>query len=206
MSERPPPDARLAPSTARNRDPILEVLRGHLPPNGLVLEVAAGAGEHAAYFAAAFPGLTWLPTDPDPEALASIVAWRGHAALPNLLAPVRLDAATAEPWPVSEAQAVININMIHISPWAATEGLIAGAGRILPNDGVLFLYGPYFEDGVEPAPSNLAFDQSLKSRNPAWGIRRREDVEALAARHGLQLAARIPMPANNLSLVFRKVA
>lgn len=206
MSEPSPPGARLAPSTARNRDPILEVLRGHLPPNGLVLEVAAGAGEHAAYFAAAFPGLTWLPTDPDPEALASIAAWRGHAALPNLLAPVRLDAAAAEPWPVSEAQAVVNINMIHISPWAATEGLMAGAGRILPNDGVLFLYGPYFEDGVEPAPSNTAFDQSLKSRNPAWGIRRREDVEALAAGHGLQPASRIPMPANNLSLVFRKVA
>jgi SAM-dependent methyltransferase len=206
MSEPPPPGARVSPWTARNRDPILEVLKAHLPSSGLVLEAAAGAGEHAACFAAAFPGLTWLPTDPDPEALASIAAWRGHIALPNLLAPVRLDVAAPEPWPVSKAQGVVNINMIHISPWAATEGLMAGAGRILPKDGVLFLYGPYFEDGVAPAPSNLAFDQSLKSRNRAWGIRRREDVEALAARHDLQFTARVAMPANNLSLVFRKAA
>jgi hypothetical protein len=206
MSEHPPPGARVAPSTARNRDPILEVLRDHLPARGLVLEIAAGAGEHAVYFASAFPNLTWLPTDPDPEALASIAAWRGQAALPNLLAPARLDAAASESWPVVEAQAVVNINMIHISPWAATQGLMAGAGRVLSKDGVLFLYGPYFEDDAAPAPSNLAFDQSLKSRNPAWGIRRREEVEALAARHGLEPAARVAMPANNLSLVFRKAA
>jgi SAM-dependent methyltransferase len=201
---KPPPGARASPATARNREPILVVLREALPSAGLVLEVAAGAGEHAVYNAAAFPGLSWLPTDPDPDALASIAAWREHAALPNVLAPVQLDASRPERWPVDHADAVVNINMVHISPWAATEGLITGAGRILPAGGVLYLYGPYLEDEVETTASNLAFDASLKSRNPEWGLRRREDVEALATRHGLTLARRVAMPANNLSLVFHK--
>ena len=204
MSTSPPPLARVSPSTARNRDPILAVLKRHLPASGLVLEVAAGAGEHAAHNAAALPGLQWRPTDPDPEALASIAAWRDHAAMPNLLAPLRLDAADPEAWPVDRADAVVNINMIHISPWAATEGLTAGAGRVLPTGGVLFLYGPYIESDVETAASNLAFDQNLKSRNPAWGLRRLDAVTALAAEHGLVLAERVAMPANNLALVFRR--
>ena len=204
MSGLPLPGARVSPSTARNREPILEVLKTCLPQTGLVLEIAAGAGEHAAYNAAALPGWQWQPTDPDPDALASIAAWRDHAALANLLAPLRLDAADPESWPVSHADAVVNINMIHISPWAATQGLMAGAGRILPPGGVLVLYGPYFEADVEPAPSNLAFDENLTSRNPAWGIRRLEDVTALAAGHGLVREGRIAMPANNLSLIFRR--
>jgi SAM-dependent methyltransferase len=200
----PPPGARVSPSTARNRDPILEVLKSCLPGSGLVLEIAAGAGEHAVYNAAALPSLQWQPTDPDAEALASIAAWRDHAALPNLKPPLRLDASDPDAWPVDRADAVVNINMIHISPWAATEGLMAGAGRLLPPDGVLFLYGPYIEPDVQTAPSNLAFDLSLKSRNPAWSIRRLDEVTALAAGRGLRLARRVAMPANNLALVFRK--
>ena len=194
-----------SPATARNRDHILEVLREHLPATGLVLEIAAGAGEHALYMATHLPGLTWQPTDPDPQALASIAAWR-ETGPPGLLAPLELDAARPDSWPIRAADAIVCINMIHISPWAATEGLFAGAARLLPADGVLITYGPYLEDDVQAAPSNLAFDGSLKSRNPAWGIRRRKDLEALAARHGLALAARMAMPANNLALVFRRSA
>ena len=194
----------MSPSTARNHDPILEVLKPRLPESGLVLEIAAGAGEHAVHNAAALPGLQWQPTDPDAEALASIAAWRDHTALPNLLAPLRLDAADPDAWPVRSADAMVNINMIHISPWAATQGLMTGAGRLLPSGGPLFLYGPYIEADVETAPSNLAFDLSLKSRNPAWGIRHVDEVTALAAKHGLKLSERIAMPANNLVLVFRK--
>lgn len=192
-----------SPATARNKDHVLAVLREHLPAAGLVLEIAAGAGEHALHMATHLPGLTWWPTDPDPQALASIAAWREQGP-PNLLPPLELDASRPETWPVATADAVVCINMIHISPWAATEGLFAGAARILPADGVLITYGPYLEDEVDTAPSNLAFDQSLKSRNPAWGIRRREDLEALAAVHGLALHARVAMPANNLTLVFRR--
>jgi hypothetical protein len=204
MSDQPASAARVSPSTARNRDPILEALKPRLPHRGLVLEIAAGAGEHAVHNAAALPGLEWQPTDPDPEALASIAAWRAHASLPNLLPPLRLDASDPDAWPVERADAVVNINMIHISPWAATLGLMAGAGRLLPTGGGLFLYGPYIEAGVQTAPSNLAFDLSLKSRDSAWGIRHLEAVAAAAAGHGLALAERIAMPANNLILVFRK--
>jgi hypothetical protein len=204
MNETVPSGARSAPSTARNRDPILQALLPRLPAAGLVLEIAAGAGEHAVHIAAACPGLQWLPTDPDPGALVSIAAWREHAALPNLLAPVRLDASEPEGWPVDRADAMVNINMIHISPWAATQGLMRGAGRVLPSGGPLFLYGPYFEADVEPAPGNLAFDASLKARNPQWGVRNLDDVAGVAAEHGLQLAERIAMPANNLTVVFRK--
>ena len=204
MPDLPPPAARTSPSTARNREPILEVLRPRLPAAGAVLEIAAGAGEHAAYFAAALPGLSWRPTDPDPEALASIAAWRDHAGLANLAEPARLDASDPDTWPAGIDDAVVNINMIHISPWAAAEGLAAGAARVLAASGMLFLYGPYVEAGVPTAPSNLAFDQSLKSRDPAWGLRRLDAVTDLAARHGLELVERIAMPANNLSLVFRR--
>jgi SAM-dependent methyltransferase len=199
-----PPGARASPSTARNREPILEVLRACLPSSGLVLEIAAGAGEHAVHNAAALPQLAWRPTDPDPDALASIAAWRDHAGLPNLLEPLRLDASDPDSWPVERADAVVNINMIHISPWSATEGLMRGAGRLLPPGGVLFLYGPYIQTDVETAPSNLDFDASLKARNPAWGLRRLEDVAGVAEAEGLRLAERIAMPANNLSLIFSK--
>lgn len=204
MSATPPPGARVSPSTARNRAPILEVLAPRLPVLGLVLEIAAGAGEHAVHNAAALPHLQWRPTDPDAEALASIAAWRDHAALPNLLPPLRLDASDPDNWPVAQADAIVNINMIHISPWSATQGLMAGAARVLPPGGLLYLYGPYLEAGVETAPSNLAFDQSLKDRNSAWGLRRLEEVAALASECGLRLTERLAMPANNLSVIFRK--
>jgi SAM-dependent methyltransferase len=197
--------ARLSsPATARNRDPILAVLREHLPAGGLVLEIAAGAGEHAVHMAQGLPGLSWRPTDPDPGARASIEAWRAEAGTPNLLPALELDAEAPDSWPVDHAEAVVCINMIHISPWAATQGLMAGAGRVLAVGGVLYLYGPYREAGVPIAPSNEAFDLSLRARNPAWGLRDREAVEAQAARHGLKLTERVEMPANNLSLVFRK--
>jgi hypothetical protein len=204
MSDLLPRRGKVSPSTARNRHPILEVLKPRLPPTGFVLEIAAGAGEHAVYNAAAFPYLHWQPTDEDPDSLDSIAAWRAHAALPNLLPPLQLDASDPASWPVDKADAIININMIHIAPWKATQGLMTGAGRLLPSGGVLFIYGPYIEPGIETAPSNLSFDLNLKSRNPAWGIRRLDEVAALAGRHSLELSERIVMPANNLSLFFRK--
>ena len=193
-----------SPATARNRDAILAVLKPRLPATGIVLEVAAGAGEHAVHIAAACPGLVWQPTDPDPVALASIAAWRENSGLPNVRAPLRLDASDQDGWPLERADAIVAINMVHISPWAATKGLMEGADRILPSGGMMFVYGPYIEADVATAASNLAFDRSLRDRDPAWGIRHRDDVTALAARHGLALAERIAMPANNLSLVFRK--
>jgi hypothetical protein len=204
MSNVPRSDALISPAAARNRGPILAVLKPRLPNSGIVLEIGAGPGEHAVYIAAALPHLQWQPTDPDPDALASIAAWRDHAALPNLLPPLRLDASDPNTWPVHRAAAVVNINMTHISPWAATQGLLAGAGRLLPHSGVLFLYGPYFERDVETAPTNMAFDRSLRDRNPAWGIRRLDDMTALASEHGMILSERITMPANNLALFFRK--
>jgi SAM-dependent methyltransferase len=200
----PPPEALSSPAALRNRDPVLDVLRPRLPASGLVLEIAAGTGEHAVHFAAAFPSFTWQPADQDPAALASIAAWRGIAALPNLLPPLPLDASNPETWPVQRADAIVNINMIHIAPWAAAQGLMRGAGQLLPPGGLLYLYGPYLEAGIATAPSNLAFDASLKSRDPSWGLRHLDEVSALASVHDLDLAERIEMPANNLSLVFRK--
>ncbi len=193
-----------APATLRNRDAILAVLRDVLPSSGLVLEVASGSGEHAAYFAAALPHLNWQPSDPDPSALASIDAWRVETALSNLIPPVMLDAAV--PWPVSKADAILCINMTHISPWTATLGLMEGAGKMLPAGGLLYLYGPFIRDEVETAPSNLAFDASLKARDPRWGLRRVAEVNAAAEAQGLSLDRLIEMPTNNLSLLFRKVA
>jgi SAM-dependent methyltransferase len=200
----PPPGSRTSPSAARNREPILRVLQRYLPAEGLVLEIASGTGEHAIFCAAAVPKLLWRPSDPDAEALASIEAWREQAALPNLLAPLRLDAAFPEDWPIDQADAIVNINMVHISAWSATRGLMCGAGRLLPAGGVLFLYGPFLEYDAPTAASNLDFDQSLKSRNPSWGLRNLGDVIAVAAEHGMTLTERIEMPANNLSLVFHK--
>jgi Protein of unknown function (DUF938) len=205
MTNQPPAGAGTSAATARNRDPILAVLRPRLPVRGFVLEIAAGAGEHAVYNAAALPGLLWQPTDPAAEARASISAWRSHAGTPNLLAPLHLDAADPDSWPVSRADAIVNINMLHISPWQATHGLLTGAGRLLAPGCGLFLYGPYIERDVSTAASNLTFDASLRARNPAWGLRHLDDVTAVAEQHGLALAERIAMPANNLFLIFRKV-
>lgn len=193
-----------APATLRNRDAILGVLRAELPERGLVLEVASGSGEHALYFAAALPALAWQPSDPSPEALASIRAYASDYPGDNLLAPVMLDASAPGSWSIDQADAIVCINMVHISPWAATEGLFAGAARLLgEGGGPLILYGPYLEHGVETAASNLAFDQSLKARNPAWGLREVAAMDALAARHGFTRTARHDMPANNLTLVYR---
>lgn len=193
------------PHVARNREPILDVLRRALPAQGLVLELASGSGEHAAFFAERLPSLAWQPTDADAASLASIAAHRAAAAAPNLLPPLRLDA-TAAPWPVERADAVVCINMIHITPWTASEGLIAGAQRALPAGGVLYLYGPYRIDGRHTAPSNRDFDAWLRAQNAQWGVRDLADVTALAARHGLSLSETVAMPANNLSVVFRRDA
>lgn len=190
---------RSAPSAVRNRDPILAVLRDWLPSEGLVLEIASGTGEHAVHLAQAFPGLTIQPSDPDPDARASIDAWQGESALPNLKRALNL--TTTDAWPVGRADAVLCINMVHISPWRATEGLIAGAASVLPRGGMLYLYGPYQRAGVATAESNEAFDQDLRRRNPEWGLRQLEDVVSLAAAEGLEHRATIEMPANNLSIV-----
>ena len=192
-----------SPATARNREPIAAVLREVLPERGLVLEVASGAGEHVAYFARLFPDLVWQPSDPEPRALASIEAHAADAGLPNLREPVALDAA-AETWPIGRADALVCINMVHISPWAATVGLMRGAGRLLGSGSPLILYGPYRRDGIAAAPSNEAFDRSLKERDPAWGLRRLEDVAAQAQQAGLALERVVEMPANNLIAVFRR--
>jgi SAM-dependent methyltransferase len=194
---------RHAPSTARNRDPILAVLRGVLPASGLVLEIASGTGEHIAHFARALPCLDWQPSDRDDNLFASIVAHGVDLADGNFLPPMCLDA-TATDWPVARVDAIMCINMIHIAPWSACEGLMRGAGRVLPPGGVVFLYGPYKLDGRHTAESNAAFDQSLRSRNPDWGVRDLVEVTALAVRHGLALTGTVAMPANNLSVVFRK--
>lgn len=199
----PPDDPRLyLPHIVRNRDPIFEVLRRVLPAQGLVLEMASGSGEQAVYFAQRLPALRWQPTDIDPRALASIAAHRSDANLANLLPPLFLDA-TAEPWPVERADALVCINMIHIAPWRVSEGLMAGARRTLAPGGVIYLYGPYKIDGRHTAQSNAEFDQSLRARKPEWGIRDLADVTDLAARHGFALAETVPMPANNLSVIFR---
>jgi hypothetical protein len=195
--------ALTSPAAARNRDPILAVLRAVLPPAGLVLEIASGTGEHAVHFAAALPGLTWQPSDVDEESLGSIAAYRALAALPNLLAPLRLDV-TAPSWPAARADALVCINMLHISPWAAAEGLMAGAERLLAPGKILYLYGPFKKDGRHTAPSNAAFDESLRARHPEWGVRDTGEVADLARRHGLALVRQLGMPANNLSLIFRR--
>jgi SAM-dependent methyltransferase len=191
------------PHVARNREPILEVLRRVLPRQGLVLEIASGGGEHAAYFAQNLPGVLWQPTDANSEMFESIAAHRAAAGVANLLAPLHLDV-TSEQWPVARAEAIVCCNMIHIAPWAVTEGLIAGAGRTLARDGLLYLYGPYKIDGRHTAPSNEDFDASLRARNPLWGVRDLPEVSSLAKRHGFARAETVPMPANNLSVIFRR--
>lgn len=202
----PPPGARSSPAAERNAGPILDVLKAHLPARGRVLEIAAGTGRHAVGFAAALPDLHWTPSDPDAEARAGIAAWRKASALPNLAEPPALDCLDPSTWPEATFQALVCINMIHISPWTATKGLMTLAERVLPRPGgLLVLYGPYREAEVALAPSNAAFDDGLKARDPAWGLRDRETVEALAKSHGLAPTLRIEMPANNLMLLFRRV-
>lgn len=200
---------RYAPAVARNRQAILDVLRRVLPADGLTLEVASGSGEHAAFLAPQLaldrPALRWQPTDFDADALAGIDAHTREAdAAGTVVLPAKRLDATASDWPVDRAAATVCINMIHISPWAACEGLMRGAGRILTDDGVLYLYGPFKRDGDHTAPSNEAFDASLKARNRDWGVRDLEAVAAAAGEHGLDLVEIVEMPANNLSLIFRK--
>jgi SAM-dependent methyltransferase len=194
---------RHAPAAGRNREPIAAVLTEELPASGMVLEVASGTGEHAVHFARTYPHLAWRPSDPDPDARASIAAWREDVGLPNLLAPLALDASRQD-WPIHAADAIVCINMAHISPAAATEGLFAGAGRLLAPGAPLILYGPYLEADVESAPSNLAFDADLKARNPDWGLRHVEWLDELAEASGLARTRRVAMPANNLTLVYRR--
>jgi SAM-dependent methyltransferase len=194
---------RSAPHVARNAGPIAEVLREILPARGLVLEVASGTGEHVLHFAREFPKLLWQPSDPEPAALRSVEAWRAESGLFNLLPAVSLDARAAD-WPVPEADAILCINMVHISPWAATAGLLRGAGRLLAPGAPLYLYGPYRRAEVETAPSNDSFDESLKARDPEWGLRDLEAVAAEAESNGLALDRVVEMPANNISVVFRR--
>ena len=219
---------QFAPATQRNREPILAVLRQVLPTSGTVLEVASGTGEHAVYFSQHLPHLNWLPSDPNPVARASIAAWRGESGVSTLHSPIALDASQMR-WPVEPLDelatghipvtagaeeaieisrpitAIVNINTIHISPWEVCLGLLAGAGRILTASGVLYLYGPYRRDGRHTATSNAAFDLSLRSQNPEWGVRHLEDVVAAAKAQGLSLENVIAMPANNFSVVFHKL-
>ncbi len=193
---------RSAPSATRNREPILEVLHQVLPDRGLVLEIASGTGEHAVHFAAALPGLTWQPTDPDADARASIAAWRDEAGLPNLRPPLPLDVTAA--WPVDAADAMLCINMIHIAPWEAALALFAGAARVLPVGGPLVTYGPYRFGGAFTAASNAAFDADLRRRDLRWGVRDVGELETAAATHGLELIATFGLPANNHALVWRR--
>jgi hypothetical protein len=194
---------RSAPAALRNREPIAEVLGKWLPPSGLVLEIASGTGEHAVYFAERFPNLDWQPSDVHPDALTSIGGWRAESGLLNLLPAVTLDAASPD-WPIERADAVLSINMVHISPWASALGLLDGAVRLLSAGAPLILYGPWLKDDIPTAPSNLDFDADLKRRDPQWGLRRVEEFAAAAGERGIDLAQTVPMPANNLMLLLRR--
>ncbi|MPT47546.1 MAG: DUF938 domain-containing protein [Sphingobium sp.] len=195
---------RHAPAALRNRDAISQVLARELPASGLVLEIASGSGEHALHFAKSFPALDWHPSDPDPAARASIAAWMEDDRPQNLRLPLDCDAMASDAWPIEHADAVLCINMVHISPWEATLGLFHGAARLLKAAAPLILYGPYSEDDVETAESNLTFDAWLRARDDRFGLRRAEDVDAVASGYGFTRTARISMPANNLMLVYRR--
>lgn len=215
-----PDDARqYAPATLRNREPILEVLLGVLPPSGTVLEVASGTGEHAIFFAPRLSPRRWLPSDPNPQSRASIAAWRTHFPADNLYPPLDLDVR-APIWPIeagvplewlnrsdlntSPLVAILSINMIHIAPWSACLGLMAGAGRLLPPGGILYLYGPFKQGPEHTSPSNLAFDEALRAQDPDWGVRDLDDVVAAANSQHLTMLETYQMPANNLSVVFQR--
>lgn len=200
---------RHAPATQRNREPILAVLTRVLPTTAAVLEIASGTGEHAVFFAPALAPRRWIPSDPDPQARRSITAWRRAQPAPNLTPPLALDVAQPHWWQqvlapeAAPLGAIIAINLIHIAPWSACIGLIQGAAQLLPPGGILYLYGPYRQNGHHTAPSNLAFDQHLQAQNPSWGVRDQEAVVAIAQDRGLELMETVVMPANNLSLVFK---
>jgi len=196
---------RFAPAVARNKAAITEVLARHLPASGLVLEIASGSGEHALHFAAHFPALRFQPTDPDAAALTSIAAWRAEAQLLNLLPPLALDVM-ADAWPLQKADVVLCINMIHIAPWEATAALIRGAARVLPRDGALFLYGPFKQGGTHTVLSNAEFDVSLQAQDARWGVRDLEAVAEIASAAGFAAPVVEAMPANNLSVIFRRLA
>lgn len=215
-----PEDARkYAPATERNGVPILEVLQGVLPPTGTVLEIASGTGQHAVFFAPRLAPRMWLPTEPDPILLASIQAWSQYCPSPQLYPPLILDVSSPI-WSVESGKlpeglnhsdlenhpicAIVCINMIHIAPWEACLGLMAGAKRVLPSGGILYLYGPYKQGGQHIAPSNADFDQSLRRQNSDWGVRDLEEVVAAAAVQSLIWRETIPMPANNFSVVFQR--
>jgi SAM-dependent methyltransferase len=202
--EQVPSGALHAAATERNREPILEVLRRVLPPSGLILEIASGTGQHVTFFARALPSLQWQPSDPSPAHRDSIRVWSATAGADNVASALELDVERL-PWPITRADAILNINMIHIAPWSAAEALFAGAARLLPPSGVLYLYGPFKRDGRHTADSNQRFDERLRGEDPRWGVRDISDVEALAASVGFHPAEIIPMPANNLSLVFRRI-
>jgi hypothetical protein len=194
---------RDSPASHRNREPILAVLREVFPATGRVLEIASGAGQHAAWFGEALPSLTWQPTDADASAIASIEAWRAESGLKNVLQPIQLDVR--EPWPEVAAEAIVCINMVHASPWPATVALLAGAARVLPSGGPLLMYGAWREDG-ETAPSNASFEREfLLVRDPSWGLRDVRDVVAEGARAGLLWDRTVVMPANNRMVILRKV-
>ncbi|HZQ60660.1 MAG TPA: DUF938 domain-containing protein [Casimicrobiaceae bacterium] len=196
------PDGRWFSAAAqRNQGPILEVLQRVLPASGAVLEIASGTGQHVAHFASALPDLAWQPSDPMPDCRRSIATWVGH--LPNVRPPIVLDVQQ-RPWPFTGANAVLCINMLHVAPWSATEALLAGAAEALAPDGILFVYGPFRRADRPTAPTNEAFDAQLRARDPAWGLRDLERVVASAAANALELAEVAEMPANNLSVVFRK--
>ncbi|NDJ16336.1 DUF938 domain-containing protein [Myxacorys almedinensis] len=206
-----------APATTRNRDPILNILRHVLPPTGTVLEISSGTGEHAVYFAPRLAPHRWLPSDPNPIARESIEAWRSHEVADNLYPAIALDAS-APVWSIEQPQlpeelqntnfkretisAIVNINMIHIAPWSACLGLMSGAKRLLPHGGILYLYGPFKQNGKHTASSNAAFDESLRRQNSEWGVRDLDDVIAVARAQQLLLLNTYEMPANNLSVVF----
>jgi SAM-dependent methyltransferase len=196
-------DRLVSPSAERNKGPIADLLKRVLPDHGTVLEISSGTGQHAVHFAREMPDLVWQPSERDEPSLQSIERWMAAENLPNILAPLRIDV-TELPWPVGDAAAIVCLNMIHIAPWSAAEGLIQGAESILAQGGILFLYGPYRREGRPTAPSNEAFDEQLRSRNPEWGLRSVEDVARHARLHGFGPPEIHEMPANNLSLVFRR--
>jgi Protein of unknown function (DUF938) len=196
-------DRQYAPATLRNRDFILDVLRDVLPKTGVILEIASGSGEHVVHFARNLPSLVFQPSDPDQDALLSVAAWANATGVTNVCAPIALDASNPV-WPIASADGIICINMVHISPWDATLGLIKGAAAILPPRSPLYLYGPYIRGGFATAPSNQAFDQNLRDRNPNWGLRDLQAVEAMAQSVGFSAPVITEMPANNLSAVFRR--
>jgi SAM-dependent methyltransferase len=193
----------VSPSAERNKAPIADILKHVLPDHGTVLEISSGTGQHVVHFAREMPDLIWQPSERDEPSLRSIERWMAAESLPNILAPLRIDV-TELPWPAGNAAAIVCLNMIHIAPWSAAEGLIQGAGSVLGQGGILFLYGPYRQSGVPTSPSNEAFDAQLRSRNREWGLRSVEDVARYAKLHGFGAPDIHEMPANNLSLVFRK--